>query len=320
MPDRDHEPNPGRNGPDDLTSAVRPEIWRLEHPEYGTLEFAVGGPDEVHAVDPGYPLRRKPEGVAPERSPLESPGCALLRDGVTVARSRQISDNKYSVNADPPEPGRHSTAIPPRSGPRVQVRTNVVDTVVRQVVFRQGRDVVDFGPPAGSAAEARLESIASSPWKRVAYPVAAGLSRSGWAIAVIVLLPLLGRLLEPVLEWIIARLPGVDIPWPDLSLPSIPWPDFPLPSINLPSIDLPAVTLPGWVGLLLEYGKVWVPLVVGVAIAVLAVRHSRRSREIKRRWETGGREAPTDGEPADEALADEAPAHEERAGGDRAGR
>ncbi len=285
---------------DGPTPAARPEIWRLDHPQYGRLEFAVGRPDQVHAVDPGYPLRRKPEGdrrksegEAAEPSPLQSPGCALLRDGVTVARARQISDKKYPLDADPPEPGKHSTVVASVSGPRVQVRTSIMDTAVRQVVFREGRDVVHFDPPPGSAAEARQDAIASSPWKRVAYPVAAGLGRSGWAIAVIVLLPLIGRVLEPVVEWILERLPDIDIPWPDISVPSIPWPD-----ISLPSISLPEVTVPGWVEFLLEYSKVWVPLVAGVAIAVLAVRHSRRSREIKRRWEAGRHEDPAGDEPS----------------------
>lgn len=252
----------------------------------------MGTPDEVHVVDPGYPLRRGSEDGKASQSPLGSPACALLRDGVTVARARQISDKTYSITADPPDPGTHGPAIPSASGPRVRVRTNLVDTAVRQVVFREGRDVVHFDPPPGSPAEARLEAIASSPWKRVVYPVAAGVGRSGWAIAVIVLLPLLGRLLDPVWAWIAERVPDVDIPWPDISLPSIPWPD-----IDLPSIDLPAISIPGWLEFLLEYSKVWVPLVAGVALAVLAVRHSRRSREIKRRWESGQPSGPADDDP-----------------------
>lgn len=289
--DRDPGPKPAEGVPEGPASGTRPEIWRLDHPQYGRLELAVGRPDEVHAVDPGYPLRRKPEGETAGPSPLQSPACALLRDGATVARARQISDTKLSLDADPPEPGEHSTAAV--SGPRVQVRTSITDTAVRQVVFREGRDVVHFDPPPGSAAEARQDVIAASPWKRVAYPVAAGLGRSGWAIAVLVLLPLIGRVLEPVVEWILERLPDIDLPWPGISLPSIPWPD-----ITLPSFDLPAVTIPGWIEFMLEYSKVWVPLVAGVVIAVLAVRHSRRSRAIKRRWEAGRHEDPAGDDPA----------------------
>lgn len=313
--DRDPGPKPAEGVPEGPASGTRPESWRLDHPQYGRLEFAVGRPDEVHAVDPGYPLRRKPEGETAGPSPLQSPACALLRDGATVARARQISDTKLSLDADPPEPGEHSTAIPTRTGPRVHVRTSITDTAVRQVVFREGRDVVHFDPPPGSAAEARQDAIAASPWKRVAYPVAAGLGRSGWAIAVLVLLPLIGRVLEPVVEWILKRLPDIDIPWPDISLPSIPW-----PGISLPSIPLPEVTVPGWVEFLLEYSKVWVPTVAGVAIAVLAVRHSRRSREIKRRWGASEHSKPADyWRPGNQRQGDEEMG-DKRPDGERSGR
>ena len=290
-----------RPAPDVPDTDGVPEIWRLDHPEHGVLEFAVGSPEELRTVDPGYPLRKPPKKgstpapekgstPAPEKgstpATVASPGCALLRDGEVVARARQISDRRFSLTADPPKPGEHTTA-PPITGPRIQVRTSMLDTAVRQVTFREGRDIVHFDPPPGSAAEARLEAIASTPWKRAVYPVAAGIGRSGWAIAMIVLLPLIGRLLEPVLDWILERIPDIDIPWPEFSLPSIPWPDIPWPDITLPSINLPEISVPGWVEFLIEYSKVWVPLLAGVALAVVAVRQSRRSRETKRRWAAG---------------------------------
>lgn len=288
-PDRpamtENRPGPDGPAPEAPATDAAPEIWRLDHPEHGVLEFAVGSPEELRTVDPGYPQRKPPKkGATP--AAVASPGCALLRDGEVVARARQISDRRFSLTADPPKPGEHTTA-PPISSPRIQVRTNMLDTAVRQVTFREGRDVVHFDPPPGSAAEARLDAIASTPWKRAVYPVAAGIGRSGWAIAMIVLLPLIGRLLEPVLDWILERIPDIDIPWPEFSLPSIPWPDIPWPDITLPSITLPEISVPGWVEFLLEYSKVWVPLLAGVALAVVAVRQSRRSRETKRRWAAG---------------------------------
>jgi hypothetical protein len=251
-----------------------PEVWRLEHPEHGSLEVAVGGPRALRAIDHDYP------------GTDTTAGCVVLRDGVVAARTRRIGDHRVAIDGDPPEPGKFTTGLSAISGPRVQMRSSAFDTAVRQVTFREGRQAVHFDPPPGSAAEARLEAIAASPWKRVAYPVAAGIGRSGWAIAAIVLLPLIGRLLDPVLDWILERVPDVDLPWPDWSLPQIPWPD-----IAVPSISLPEVSLPTWVEFLLEYSKVWVPLVIGVAIAVVAVRHSRRSRAIKESWRSGrGRE------------------------------
>ena len=158
--------------------------------------------------------------------------------------------------------------------------------------------MVHSDPPPGTEAEARLAGIAASPWKRVLYPIAGGVGKSGWAIAMIVLIPILGRLINPVIDWISERMPDVDIPWPDISLPSIPWPDITLPSINLPEVDLP-----GWVEFLLEYSKVWIPLLIGVALAMVAVRHSRKSRRIKQEWEAQ--------RAADEAGEDEAESDDE---------
>lgn len=273
----------------------------------------MGGPRALRTIDGGFPRlkadrddssavavpRESAEGeesdgsaaVAQTRDSAEgeagpakvtNPGFVLLRDGAVVARARQIGNHRLSVTADPPARGKFTTALSVASGPRVQMRSSAFATAVRQVTFRDGKEVVHFDPPPGSAAEARLEAIAASPWKRVVYPVAAGVGKSGWAIAMLLLLPLLGRILEPVLNWISERIPDFEIPWPDWSLPQIPWPD-----INLPSISLPSVSPPGWVEFLLEYSKVWVPLVIGVAIAVVTIRHSRRSRAIKESWQSG---------------------------------
>lgn len=256
----------------------------------------MGGPAQLHTVDPGFPGEKKSAGDdidddtgddtrdADEGAPA-TPGYVLLRDGDVVARFRQVGDHKVSITADPPEGGKFTTNSRALAGPRVLMRSNMVNTEVRQVTFREGREVVHFDPPPGSGAEARLASIAASPWKRVLYPVGAGVGKSGSAIAMIVLSPLIARLLNPVLDWISERMPDIDIPWPDISLPSIPWPDIALPSINLPEVNVP-----GWIEFLVEYSKVWVPLLIGVALAVIAVRHSRKSRRIKKAWETERRQ------------------------------
>lgn len=268
-----------------------PEVWSLEHPRHGTLEVAVGDAASLRTVDPGFPEEKKKDDddndadsatadSDPATALTSSPGFVLLRDGGLVARARKVGNHKVSITADPPKPDKFTSNPAAVSGPRVLMRSNVLDTKVRQVMFREGWEVVHFDPPPGSEAEARLADIAASPWKRVLYPVAAGVGKSGWAIAMILLIPILGRLINPVIDWITERMPDVDIPWPDISLPSIPWPDITLPSINLPEVDLP-----GWVEFLLEYSKVWIPLLIGVALAMVAVRHSRKSRRIKQEWE-----------------------------------
>ncbi|MGX1767395.1 hypothetical protein ACWIE7_03735 [Dietzia sp. NPDC055343] len=269
---------------DTAGTGPEPEVWRLVHPRHGTLEVAVGGPAQLRTVDPGFPRKkREDDDTAVDDSAPSNPGYVLLYDGDVVARAHRVGNHKVSITGDPPDRGKFTGNLSVLSGPRVQMRSSAFATTVRQVTFREGSEVVYFDPPPGSAAEARLEAIAASPWKRVVYPVAAGVGKSGWAIAMIVLLPLIGRVLSPILDWIAERIPDIDIPWPDISLPSIPWPD-----ISLPTINLPEVNVPGWVEFLLEYSKVWVPLLVGVAIAVVAVRHSQKSRRIKREWESAG--------------------------------
>ncbi len=195
-----------------------------------------------------------------------------------VARLRRIGNHRVSLDSEPPARGEFTTSLTAVTGPRVQLRAGAFSTAMRQVTFREGPELVHFDPPPGSTAEARLEAIAASPWKRVAYPLAAGVGKSGWAIAAIVLFPLLRPLLDPVIDWIAERMPDIDIPWPDISLPSIPWPDVTLPSINLPAVDLP-----GWVEFLLEYSKVWVPLLIGVALAGV------RGRDATPPWVSGAR-------------------------------
>jgi len=65
------------------------------------------------------------------------------------------------------------------------------------------------------------------------------------------------------------------IPLPSIDLPRIDLPDIPWPNLNLPSI-----TLPEWVRDVLESKKYWLPIVVGVALAV------RETRKRKRRQTT----------------------------------
>ncbi|MCK7677263.1 hypothetical protein M0E84_04335 [Corynebacterium sp. CCM 9186] len=116
------------------------------------------------------------------------------------------------------------------------------------------------------------------------------MGKAGWAIAALVLLSLIGRIIGTILDWIIERLPAVDIPWPDITLPSIPWPDITLPSIPWPDITLPSIPwpdyeIPGWLEWLLEHPKVWTPIVIGIVIGLISLRNSRKSRKTRRRWE-----------------------------------
>ncbi|WP_146087470.1 hypothetical protein [Thermomonospora echinospora] len=105
-------------------------------------------------------------------------------------------------------------------------------------------------------------------------------------------------ILSRVIQWIIERLPNMDLPGlplPDLDLPSIPWPHIPLP--DLP--DLPDVTLPGWLKAVLATAKYWIPILIAIGAAVQEVR------KRKRRSAAAQSAAEPDGPPADRADATE---------------
>ncbi len=82
------------------------------------------------------------------------------------------------------------------------------------------------------------------------------------------------------LTFLLELLPA--IPWPDIDLPSLPVPSIDLPDIPWPSIDLPEV--PGWVRAVLDSKRYWLPIVIGL---VLAMREVDRR---KKRPPPGGRQ------------------------------
>ena len=72
---------------------------------------------------------------------------------------------------------------------------------------------------------------------------------------------------------LLPAIPWPDIPLPSIDLPEIPWPDIPWPEIPWPNIDLPAV--PEWLRAILDAKKYWLPILIGI---VLAVREMRKRR------------------------------------------
>jgi hypothetical protein len=91
----------------------------------------------------------------------------------------------------------------------------------------------------------------------------------GNVAAVLLGLGLLVRLLlQPLLDWITARLP-------DINLPSIPWPSIPWPDIPFPDIDLPDLALPTWMRVIIGTAKFWLPVLIAIGVAVAEVRRRR---------------------------------------------
>ena len=206
-------------------------------------------------------------------------GVLITVDGVARGRLPLVQDTTVRID-ETISSGTYSRNDRKKHGARLKIDANAFHEVRSVILRRAGDEIIEFTPPPGSPAEDRYRQMEETPWKRVLYPLGAGLGKAGWAIAALVLLPLIGRIIGTILDWIIERLPDVDIPWPDITLPSIPWPD-----LNLPSIPWPDYEVPGWLEWPLEHPKVWTPIVIGIVIGLISLRNSRKSRETRRRWE-----------------------------------
>lgn len=255
------------------------ETWRITHPSLGRIEVSTGPETQLRALDPHFPQGK---------STSDSPRLLVRVDGVVIARRKSLNNTKVDLSektvADPdkrPAPGEygHQETV---LKPLLEIESNWADSWVRTVTLRSRDTVVQLDAPAGSRAAKRQDAMDRSRVKRWAYPLLAGVGKGGWALGVIVLGPLVVGLLRRLWRWVSQFLPNWDItlpsiPWPDITLPSIPWPDITLPS--LPSWDAP-----WWIGILAEYSKVWVPVLIGIGIGVVAIRNHRRSERTKREW------------------------------------
>ncbi|MGO1457120.1 hypothetical protein [Corynebacterium casei] len=275
------------------------EKWALNHPELGLIELEVGYDSEFLELDPAWPEQpEEDEEITPvtAESGLKERFSALftnpsvrariLLNGKVLHRLRAISSSRYLLKDSVEEDKLTAeNAGLDRAKPHLKVTSNLFNDVL-EVEFRQGSDIVLFDPPAGSRGEKRREAMESSTLKRVGFPILAGLGKGGWAIAVIILAPLVSRFVQ----WLLSFLPDFDI-----NLPSLPdFPQIELPNPNLPQIQLPTPNinidinlpeLPAWVELLLDYSKIWVPILIGIVVGLLALRNYKKSEETKRAWQ-----------------------------------
>lgn len=273
------------------------EIWRLNHPEFGLVEVEHGYDAEFLDTYPSWPQDPPADETGARRSFSRAPADAGMVQRLTALRDNpplrlQVKvDGEVRRRVDGVSSGRiplqrhiedklspSITSGVRRDRPHLRIQSNFFNDLL-SIEYREGSEVVEFDPPPGTRGEARRNAMESSSFKRVAIPLAAGLGRGGWALAVIFLSPLIGRLIG----WLLSFLPDWELP----SLPDIQLPVPRLPAISLPVPAWPAVSLPElppWLIFLLEYSKVWVPLLIGAGIGVLALRNHRRSERQKHAW------------------------------------
>lgn len=265
------------------------ETWSITHPSLGRIEVSTGTGRELRALDPHFPQGKKGEEGKKKNS--DSPRLLVRIGGTVIARKKSLSNTKIDLSEktleDPgkrPDAGEygHQEAV---LKPFLEIESNWADSWIRSITVRVRDTPVLLDAPAGSRAAKRQQAMERSAFKRWLYPLLGGIGKGGWALGVIVLGPLIVGLLRRFWQWLSQYLPD----W-EINLPSIPWPDINLPSINLPSIPWPDINLPSWdapwwVGFLAEYSKVWVPVLIGIGIGIVAIRNHRRSEQTKREWE-----------------------------------
>lgn len=259
----------------------------------------------------------------------ESYRVLVRQDRKTIARLKNLTNVKISLDKSSNEvdDGKfgYETTI---SEPFLQLTKNFTGAYLVEVVVKTRGELVKFDPPAGSRAAAREKAMEESPTKRWLYPLLSGLGKGGWALVVFVIGPLISKvidliwsLIEPFIpDWELPSIPWPHIDWPEIHLPSIPW-----PHINWPHIDLPDWQMPEWlrpvlhaIGVAMDYSKIWMPIVVGLVVGILAVRRNRKSESAKEKWgessETQVTANECDGDSTTEALKECSPQLKETEG------
>lgn len=267
------------------------EIWRLDHPEAGLLEVERGY-DAEFAEQGEWPKEPKEFtpvlGDAPFIHRLQlwrknpAPRMQMVVNGEVRSRHDKPRGGRYSLQKNLENELSFSENSALRTKPYVDIQATPFGEI-QDVYYRDGEEAVAFDPPPGSLGEKRRRAMEESPFKRVLYPLLGGLGKSGWAIAMIVLAPIISRILSRLLpDW---ELPDVDFPEIYLPLPNLP--NLPEP----PQITLPAPQFavhfepPEWVVFLMDYSRVWMPIVIAIAIGVMAVRNAKKSEAKKKEWQ-----------------------------------
>ncbi len=295
------------------------ETWSLNHPERGLIEVERGYDAEFLELYPRWPAppekeedkekakkkNRKGEDDLPEIVHLPNtaslkeratvwihnptPRIQIKIDGKPIRRFNSVKNGRYPLVKHLSNELEEPVTTIKSDQPLLKITKSAFGDIL-DIDYREGDTIVEFDAPAGSFGEKRKKAMEESSTKRVLFPMLAGIGKSGWFIAMIVIGPIVGR----IIDWLISLLPDWDIDLPDLPpipditlpLPNPPQIDLPVPNFDfLPEFDLPQA--PDWVIFLMEYSKAWVPILIGIVLGIIALRNHKKSEETKRKWEQG---------------------------------
>ncbi|QQU26431.1 hypothetical protein [Corynebacterium ulcerans] len=274
------------------------EIWSFEHPELGLISVERGYDAEFRAADPDWPeepSEKEIRHVGPNagfkeriEALIHNPPVRLQIkvNGEVRRRLNDVPSGRIALNKSVD----NSLAMPAmakvnRKKPHLYVHSTIFNEILG-IEYREGSQVIEFTPPVGTRGHKRHQAMEESSIKRILFPMMAGLGKSGWAIAVIVLGPIVSRIVKKLLE-LLPDWDFFDLPeFPSIELPVPRFPQITLPVVQFPDWELPHFDAPWWVMFLLEYKKVWIPLVIAIFVGIMAIRNHKKSEEQKRQWES----------------------------------
>ncbi|MBZ8176669.1 hypothetical protein GP475_11775 [Corynebacterium poyangense] len=267
------------------------ESWKFHHPTHGLYEVQLGYDKEFAHEYPDWPV--KAEQIRDfEPVPVHAGWIRRLRlwranpprrvqilhESQPVLRLERVPQGRQSL--EPQDVDQLHSPMGAVPGKPMLVFQRTKDSQVLSLTYKEAQELVECDPPPGSRGEKYLRALRSSRLKRFIYPVVLGLGKSFWAIFLLVIMPILGKYLDPLIEWFLSFLP--DFP----ALPSPPeiWIPIPyFPDIWLPTFELPQWQVPAWVSAVMEYRRIWLPLLLGIGAGVTALRNHRKSEEFKRK-------------------------------------
>lgn len=282
------------------------ETWTLDHPEVGLITVEKGFDAEFAAHNPPetpWPKEIKDKDKKFVNLPADAGLKARLKamidnpsvrmqisvNGEVVRQLSSVPNGKVPLEKEMKDELTFPTGADPQK-PLIKV-TKSFDGELIQVDYRHDSEVVEFDPPEGSRGARRRHAMEESAFKRWAYPLLTGLGKGGWALAVLVFGPLISR----IIGWLLSFLPDWELPdWdmpslpspPEINLPTPPSPpDITLLVIPLPDWELPHIEIPAWVIFMLDHSKIWVPVVIGLVLGILAIRNHKKSEQTKQEWE-----------------------------------
>lgn len=273
------------------------EVWTLDHPNLGKISVEIGYDAEFQALYPDWPGSEDAPSTAKEihTIPVDSPLWSRIanrfknppvRHQITVGtkilhRISGAPHDRVTLVKGQPDLTKfdYPDHVSDRSQPHLRCERNLANETL-EITYRDGNAVVEFDPPEHTQGARYRKLMESSDLRRLFFPIMQGLAKGGWALAVLLVVPILKALIP-------------DIDFPNVT---IPWPTIDLPTPTLPDIYLPVPTwewdfhfqLPQWLVAMLdfidEYMKVIAPVVAGISIGLVSLRDRKKSAQTKANW------------------------------------